>query len=66
MEHLRDLFFTTQFLIDLFTIFLYRVHVAVIWMHRQSWTPFAGGGGNYKKKVHLYIDIYIKKNLSSP
>lgn len=43
-EALQDSCFTTQFLIYLFTIFLYRIHSAVISMHQQSWGTLMGGG----------------------
>lgn len=39
----QDSWFTTQFLIYLFTIFLYRIHSAVISMQQQSWSPLLEG-----------------------
>lgn len=63
-QALQDSCFTTQFLIYLFTIFLYRIHSAVISMHQQSWMPLLEGrrGGN---KNEIKTKALKKKKITN-
>jgi len=73
-QALQDSWFTTQFLIYLSTLFLYRIHSAIISTDQQSWNPLLEGrrGGKKrrkktlkKKKKNNYTNNGVRRNSFS-